>query len=219
MSHSTYNMIWTEAQGQLNSLLTQELPAQPSHSEKDRVVFFQRLVTLYVSYVRIFKQLEEAYDQMVHPQKRRVIRDVLDGVMGRVLELKNEMVEKEFSEYHYMDDVIQDLKLTPADIEIPIPRYFRNEQNRVLQEKRKMLFHILKSMGMVEKPKALGAHPLNFEEAIKLIQLSERARQGRLRAKFMREIQQDGERQRRTKDRGLGLTVINHAAVHIQKVM
>lgn len=36
--------------------------------------------------------------------------------MGRVVELKNEMVEKEFSEYHYMDDVIQDLKLTPVSI-------------------------------------------------------------------------------------------------------
>lgn len=34
--------------------------------------------------------------------------------MGRVLELKNEMVEKEFSEYHYMDDVLHDLKLTPV---------------------------------------------------------------------------------------------------------
>lgn len=51
---------------------------------------------------------------MVHPQKRRVIRAILDGVMGRVLELKNEMVEKEFSEYHYMDDVVHDLKLTPV---------------------------------------------------------------------------------------------------------
>lgn len=78
------------------------------------MVFFQRLATLYVRYVQIFRQLEEAYDQVVHPQKRKVIREVLDGVMGRVLELKNEMVEKEFSEYHYMDDVIQDMKLTPV---------------------------------------------------------------------------------------------------------
>jgi hypothetical protein len=85
-------------------------------------VFFQRLATLYVRYVQIFRQLEEAYDQVVHPQKRKVIRKVLDGVMGRVLELKNEMVEKEFSEYHYMDDVIQDLKLTPVSSP-PLPPF------------------------------------------------------------------------------------------------
>lgn len=71
---------------------------------------------LYVRYIQVFRQLEKVYDQIVHPQKRLVIRIVLDGVMGRVLELKNEMVEKEFSEYHYMDDVLHDLKMTPVSV-------------------------------------------------------------------------------------------------------
>ncbi|KAJ8279351.1 hypothetical protein COCON_G00064170 [Conger conger] len=217
MSNRTYNEMWGDAQGELNNLLTQEL-AEQVHPERDRVVFFQCLVTLYVRYVRIFRQLEVAFDQIVHPQKRKVIRAVLDGVMGRVLELKNEMVEKEFSEYHYMDDVIQDLKLTPADIEIPIPRYFRSEQQKVLQDREKMLSNALQLMGGVERTTALEVHPLNFEEAIKLIQVSERARQGRLRAEFMRDIQKDGERQRRTKDRVLGTAAITRAAVSIQKV-
>ncbi|CAB1324598.1 unnamed protein product [Coregonus sp. 'balchen'] len=201
MSHSTYNKLWANAQVELNSLLAQEFPVQPPRPEKDRVVFFQRLATLYVRYVQIFRQLEEAYDQVVHPQKRRVIREVLDGVMGRVLELKNEMVEKEFSEYHYMDDVIQDLKLTPEDIEIPIPRYFLSERSKVLQERGNMLSNILNLMAVVERPK-----------------VSERARQGRLRAKFMREIQRDEERQRRAKDRDLGAAAIGTAVVRIQKV-
>lgn len=69
---------------------------------------------LYVRYLQVFRQLDKVYDQVVHPQKRRVIQAILEGVMGRVLELKNEMVEKEFSEYHYMDDVLHDLKLTPV---------------------------------------------------------------------------------------------------------
>lgn len=111
---STYNKLWTEAHEELDTLLSQELPSEPVRPERDRMVFFQRLTTLYVRYVRIFRNLEETYDQIIHPQKRRLIRDMLDGVIGRVLELKNEMVEKEYSEYHYMDDVIQDLKLTPV---------------------------------------------------------------------------------------------------------
>ena len=34
--------------------------------------------------------------------------------MGRVLELKNEMANLELCEYHYFDDVLSDLKLTPV---------------------------------------------------------------------------------------------------------
>lgn len=109
-----YNQLWADAQLELSRLLTEELPAEPPRPEKDRVVFFQRLAMLYVRYIQVFRHLEKVYDQVVHPQKRRVIRAILDGVMGRVLELKNEMVEKEFSEYHYMDDVLHDLKLKPV---------------------------------------------------------------------------------------------------------
>lgn len=74
------------------------------------------LATFYIKYVQIFHNLESAYDQIVHPQKRLIIRQVLDGVMGRILELKNEMVELEYSEYHYFDDILQDLKLSPVSI-------------------------------------------------------------------------------------------------------
>ncbi|XP_041913607.1 dynein regulatory complex protein 11 isoform X1 [Alosa sapidissima] len=218
MSHSTYNKLWADAHFELNSLLIQELPAQPARPEKDRVVFYQRLATLYVRYVQIFRRIEEAYDQITHPQKKRVIRQVLDGVMGRVVELKNEMVEKEFSEYHYMDDVIQDLKLTPEAIEIPIPKYFISERKKVLQDRAKMLSDILDIMGVVDNHKPIRDQTLSLEEAIRVIQVAERARQGRLRAKFMRQIQRDEERQRRAKDRNLGADAIDQAVVRIQKV-
>nr|XP_015209575.1 PREDICTED: IQ and AAA domain-containing protein 1-like isoform X1 [Lepisosteus oculatus] len=218
MSHRTYNKLWADAHVELSSLLTQELPAQPQGPEKDRVVFFQRVATLYVRYIQIFRSLEVAYDQVVHPQKRRVIRTVLDGVMGRVLELKNEMVEKESSEYHYMDDIIQDLKLTPAEIEIPIPKYFIGDRAKVLQDRKEMLARILDKITVVEKPKIFAVRPLTLEEAIKLIQVSERARQGRLRAKFMKEIRHDEERQRRAKDKDVGYAGMDQAAICIQKV-
>lgn len=110
----TFNQLWADAQLELSQLLAAELPPEPPRPEKDRVVFFQRLAVLYVRYLQVFRDLEMAYDQVVHPQKRLVIRANLDGVMGRLLELKNEMVEKEFSEYHYVDDVLHDLKLTPV---------------------------------------------------------------------------------------------------------
>ncbi|XP_057212468.1 dynein regulatory complex protein 11 [Triplophysa rosa] len=214
MSHSTCNTLWSEAHEELSCLLAQELPEEPRRPERDRVVFFQRLATIYVRYVQIFRQLEEAYDQSLHPQKRQVIRQVLEGVMGRILELKNEMVEKEFSEYHYMDDIIQDLKLTPEDLEIPIPSYFIRERNKVLEEREKMFATVLNQMDPLDKPEPPVVRMLTLERSVKIIQVSERARQGRLRAKFMREIYKDSQR----KAKENGAITPDRAALTIQKV-
>lgn len=103
--------MWADAHLELNRLLKEEIPREP---EIDRVVFFQRVAVLYMRYLKLFRQLEVVYDQVVHPQKRRAIRPVLDGVMGRVLELKYDMVEAELSDYHYLDDILHDMKLTPV---------------------------------------------------------------------------------------------------------
>ncbi|XP_077079719.1 dynein regulatory complex protein 11-like isoform X3 [Siphateles boraxobius] len=136
--------------------------------------------------------------------------------MGRVLELKNEMVEKEFSEYHYMDDIIQDLKLTPEDLEIPIPRYFIHERNKVLQDRERLFAAILNQVDVTEKTGSNVMRMLTLERAIKVIQVAERARQGRLRAKFMREIHKDSERQKKADEQEAVST--DQAAVCIQKV-
>uniref|UniRef100_A0A8D2ZQ37 AAA+ ATPase domain-containing protein n=1 Tax=Scophthalmus maximus TaxID=52904 RepID=A0A8D2ZQ37_SCOMX len=205
-----YNELWADVQQELGRLLTEELPAEPPLPEKDRVVFFQRVAVLYMRYIQIFRQLETIYDQVVHPQKRRVIRAILDGVIGRLLELKNEMVEKEFSEYHYMDDVLHDLKLRPEDLEIPIPRYFITECSKVLQERKSMVTDILK---MVESHNLV--YDMSPEEAIKIIQIAERARQGRLRAK-LNEESRNMNMMSRTKESGTA--AIDMAAVCIQKV-
>ncbi|XP_069555042.1 dynein regulatory complex protein 11 [Brachyistius frenatus] len=215
MSQRMYNELWAEAQLELTRLLTEELPAEPPRPEKDRVVFFQRLTTLYVRYIQIFRQLEKVYDQVVHPQKRQLIRKLLDGVMGRVLELKNEMVETEFSEYHYMNDVLHDLKLTPPTLEIPIPHYFLTERSKEVLERKTMLTDILKMVEITETPEALMAVHMSQEEAIKVIQVAERARQGRLQAKLNEEIR-NRNRKYRTKDPGPAATEL--AAICIQKV-
>jgi len=59
---------------------------------------------------------------------------------------------------------------------------------------------------------------MNLEEAIRLIQIHERARQGRLRAKFMREIRQQEEREKRAALRGAPTLDPEVASVRIQKV-
>ena len=107
-----YNKMWHQTQEALNSLLDKE--SQMMEPRKNQVFIFQMLATFYIKYVQIFRNLENVYDQIVHPQKRILIRKILDAVMGRILELKNEMVELELTEFHYFDDILQDLKLAPV---------------------------------------------------------------------------------------------------------
>lgn len=64
---------------------------------------------------------------------------MLDGVMGRVLELKHALVDLEQSDYQYFDEILCDLKLTPANIEIPVPKFFRRENQKGIKERDKAL--------------------------------------------------------------------------------
>ena len=63
----------------LDDLIQVENPPEPPKPEKDRLAAFQLLATMYIKYIQIFRRLEGCYDQVVHPQKRRVLRHVLDG--------------------------------------------------------------------------------------------------------------------------------------------
>ncbi|XP_056629458.1 dynein regulatory complex protein 11-like [Triplophysa dalaica] len=188
MSDRTYKTLWSEAHGELSCVLARELSEEPV---RDRGKFFQKLATLYVLYLQIFRKLEEAYDQSVHPQKRRVMRQVLEGVMGRILELKNEMVEYDFSEYHYMDDIIQDLKLIPEDLEIPVPRYFIRERKKELEEREEMFATLLNQMESIDKPEPPAVRMSTLERSI--------------------------NRERKAKENAIAITP-DQAAVTIQKV-
>eukprot|EP00111_Clytia_hemisphaerica_P004244 TCONS_00012119-protein len=219
MSHLCYNKQWGEAQSTLKDLLEIEVPDVPPKPEKDRIVAFQNLAVMYIKYIQIFTKLEQSFDQIVHPQKRLVLRHVLDGAMGRLLELKNNMVSLEFAEYHYFDDVLSDLKLTPNDIEIPVPKYFLQENREALKERDKLMSNVLKKTRPYDFVKTTKDEiTMTKEEAIQLIQIHERARQGRWRAKFMKEIRVQEERERLAATRGAPTLDRNVAATKIQKI-
>ncbi|KAG7326759.1 hypothetical protein KOW79_010160 [Hemibagrus wyckioides] len=215
MSNSSYGRMWADAQGALQDLLQDEMPLSLPHPQKDHFQIFQTLATFYLRYLQIFRGLEAVYDQIVHPQKRRVVRHVLEGVMGRLVELKNEMVELEYSEFHYFDDMLQDLKMTPEDLEVPIPRYFVRERMKALKEREKILAHILAKKGNIEQ-EPVAVQSMTVERAVRLLQVSERARQGRLRARFMKEIRDE---ERKNQRRVIKSTLDPHlSATLIQKI-
>ncbi|XP_010142863.1 PREDICTED: IQ and AAA domain-containing protein 1, partial [Buceros rhinoceros silvestris] len=208
--------MWADAQKDLDIQLQRETEMflQP---EKDPVKAFKMLATFYIKYMHIFRNLETAHDQLLHRQKRAAIRQVLDGVIGRILEIKKEMVELENSEFHYIDDILEDLKLLPENTEVPIPRYFIKERLEILQQREKILDQILLDAGLqkqVNKP----VKTMTFEEAIKVIQVAERARQGRFRAAFMKRIYLEDKRARQTKSQVEMGPSPDDAATCIQKV-
>uniref|UniRef100_A0A8C2VD40 IQ motif containing with AAA domain 1 n=1 Tax=Chinchilla lanigera TaxID=34839 RepID=A0A8C2VD40_CHILA len=212
-----YNKMWHQTQDALNALLDTE-SQNIIEPQRNQVFVFQMLATFYIKYVQIFRNLENVYDQIVHPQKRILIRKILDGVMGRILELKNDMVELELTEFHYFDDILQDLKLAPQQLDIPIPKYFLREKLEAIKGREKMLEQILADSGLHVPDMKITAKPIPLEEAVKLIQIAERARQGRLRALFMKQIYLQEYRAKQARLLGEQVADAGAAALRIQKV-
>ncbi|XP_076363587.1 dynein regulatory complex protein 11 isoform X2 [Tachypleus tridentatus] len=115
MSHNAYNILWAKTQQSLKSTLINDLSSERRFPERDQQVAFKRVAKLYVNYIQIMRSLETCYDQMVHPQKRRLVRQLLDDTIGRVLELKSEMVSIKCSDYHFLDDLVAEMSLVPGE--------------------------------------------------------------------------------------------------------
>ncbi|KAM4858090.1 IQ and AAA domain-containing protein 1-like [Urocitellus parryii] len=216
MSEGTYQRLWEASHVTLQELLDQEQPLLEAVPNRDRQSFQYRLSVFYLYYLGLLRRFDTIYDQMVQPQKRRLLRRLLDGVAGRVLEIKDELVRVDLCETHCLDRVLQDLKLTPVHLEVPIPKYFQLEQSAAMKERKLILAEILSRMEPEHPTETFTG--INRTDAIILIQTSERARQGRLRATFMREIQREEERDRKIREEGHPRFTQDQSAVIIQKV-
>ena len=66
----------------------------------------------------------------MHPQKRIFIKKVLESTICRICELKKYLVFYNFragSIYIHLDGLLFDLKYDPSVIELPVPRYFKED--------------------------------------------------------------------------------------------
>eukprot|EP01062_Namystynia_karyoxenos_P063036 TRINITY_DN55868_c0_g1_i1.p1 TRINITY_DN55868_c0_g1~~TRINITY_DN55868_c0_g1_i1.p1 ORF type:complete len:1031 (+),score=455.52 TRINITY_DN55868_c0_g1_i1:94-3093(+) len=204
-----------------------ELPAQragpPTITDNH---LLQHYAPMYVKYLQIFRKLESTYDQILQPQKRADVRNILDATIGRMLEVKKRLV-RFCGDFINFDDVLVDLKLTPDSLEIPIPRYFTEERQKEIEDREKMFAKLRTSCcghpgGKADVPPSWARleedqKPLTDVDAITILQCNERGRQGRLRAKFMREIKETEERERRVLAEGQIETDPQDCATKIQK--
>jgi len=227
MANVTFDLQWKEGMVELLDQLELLDPlssqtAQEMVTAEDPVEKFQHYATMYIRYLQIFRKLEESYDQMVHPQKRMDIKKALEAVMGRVLEVKELLIElNKKVVFINLDDVLVDLKLPPSVLEVPVPRFFIEDQQRALEEREKLLDVLMVQAGITDNRKG-GRDPredmMTLESAIRVVQLNERGRQGRQRAKFMKEIRMQEERERRLQQQGEDEREPDFSAVLIQQV-
>ncbi|KZC13478.1 IQ and AAA domain-containing protein 1 [Dufourea novaeangliae] len=168
MSSVTYDELWKNTQATLDELIQTDTNLQNAKPQKDRKKAHNLVSELYVKYIIITNNLESCYDQVIQPQKRILIKQLLDSCLGRILELKHELVEIDLSEYSYFDDILIRLGVTPQEIEIQLPRYFRRERLKEIEERRSFIESTLRSIGALDE--VILPKQLTESEAIRLIQ-------------------------------------------------
>eukprot|EP00755_Sulcionema_specki_P027634 Sspe_Gene.88184::Locus_60260_Transcript_1_1_Confidence_1.000_Length_1581::g.88184::m.88184 len=218
MSNLTYEEQLREAMVELREQLEADMAYADGKTLFDSEFLLQNFAPMYVKYLMIFRKLEDCYDQILQPQKRADVRVVLDATIGRMLEVKRRIV-RHCGDYVNYDDVLVDLKLTPEVLEIPIPRYFTEERKRELED-RKKLFDTWAQTDPSPADRKTAADdepPMDIASAITILQCNERGRQGRLRAKFMKEIRDQEERERKVLAEGQIESDPQESATKIQK--
>lgn len=171
--------MWHATQKLVETLAVHDYQKLALDPEFDRSIAQRIVFELYVKYILAANKLEEVYDQMLQPQKRLLIRKLLDSTLGRVIELKHDLVSIDMMEFSYNDEVMAELKLLPNDIELRLPRYFLRENQEDISYKKKFIDDILLKLGWLDEETV--EEKLTELESIQVIQMHERARQGRLR--------------------------------------
>ena len=77
MSHEHYNALCIETNGNLVEATTRDEAWIGMKPMKDRNAVNQLLITQFIEYVQIYKGFETSYDQILQPQKRVIIKQLL----------------------------------------------------------------------------------------------------------------------------------------------
>ncbi|XP_055935632.1 dynein regulatory complex protein 11-like [Argiope bruennichi] len=179
MTNKTYNNIWKSAQEDLNLILEEETLDETVASEQERLSAVQKTSNLYLRYIQIANRLTECRENILQPQKRRLLQKLIDNCIGRTLELKHGLVSLEFAEVQYLDDALLEMKMTPDQMNIKIPAYFR-EKTKEEQEKALLIKELMRYFYSETPNTYWELQGMSEKEAVHLLQGQEEARQGRV---------------------------------------
>uniref|UniRef100_A0A2A4JLN3 ATPase AAA-type core domain-containing protein n=1 Tax=Heliothis virescens TaxID=7102 RepID=A0A2A4JLN3_HELVI len=186
MSNKTYNELLVET-SELIGEATQADEALFEAGAADRNTLLPVLLELKVRYTILLSRLDAVYDQLLQPQKRMIVRRLLESCLGRLIEIKHDLVEMRLTDHTFDDDeALVKLQVTPNQVEPCIPQFFIRERAEEIESRRQFVLDTLRKLGYEPpKPQPLV---LTEQQAVIIIQSHERARQGRLRGQFMKEI-------------------------------
>lgn len=167
-------------------ILTGSKVVSAGWSCKDWTNYF---VSLYIKYVDILKRVEDCYDQTTHPQMRKMLMRFLKNLLCRVVQVKKELIfynnpiiELPGIVYVFLDDYLIDLKLEPEALDLPLPRFFREDNSEKAQTKRFLIDERLKdkwgnTLPEEDVTKFFFKVELQVDEAVKILQNFEMGRQ------------------------------------------
>ena len=101
-------------------------------------------------------------------------------------------------EYVHLDDILVDLKLSPETLEIPVPKYFKEDQARVLEQRDRLVSGYMRLKHNTDEifiednfGVAKVVEGMTIDRAIEIIQRTERGRQGLVRANMVRYLREN----------------------------
>lgn len=211
MPTAMYDRQWREAMTILLDQVQKESSADPRTVKMLGPQVLQQQLSWFLTYLRVYRMLEECYDQMVHPQKRLVVRRALDAVVGRLLETRQNVCALTGSWTPDLFGLVNNAAVLPQDLEVPAPRFAVGD-NPILAKRNDLLRMLIDRYGTAAvngscfdsthaaadyvagtgatSSQALpgAAAGISIDDAILYIQRTERGRAARLRAKLVRDI-------------------------------
>ncbi|KAF4688653.1 hypothetical protein FOZ60_002518 [Perkinsus olseni] len=206
MSNKSWQHRWAGCMTELlEQIHVEHLPANTRENGQALDIGFQPFALVYIKYLHICTNLEEIYDQMIHPQKRKFIRRVMESIILRVLELKEQLIffnPRHKNRFIALDEILADLKLSPAVLDWRFPRCFTADTHLAdwLEIRNKRIQHWQKTFNLSRTLDDLDDHtdpfhiPFTLDQAIRLIQRNERGRAGIQKAMMIANWRREAER-------------------------
>jgi hypothetical protein len=181
MSSKSLHTLLLEAVDRLRDTLESEV--------RDRVAIkndFTTMTRLLSEYLRIYRMLEECYDQTIHTQRRINIRDLLIKTVTRLLDLfwtlTRPTVIQEGQQPPSWPSVATSIctQTQSIDLRIPVPRIVKDDVGPAYALREDLIAKFTKQ---VEEARAAAEvakpQPMSVEDASRIIQRAERARRAR----------------------------------------
>ncbi|GIQ84599.1 hypothetical protein KIPB_006125 [Kipferlia bialata] len=112
MATATYDRLWRQA---MTDLLDQ-VQVEANYDSTVTILSPEQKLAQdtqwYMKYLGVYRLLEDCYDQMIHPQKRVVVRTTLGAVVGRLLECRSAICTALGTFDPHIEDILSDHKVS-----------------------------------------------------------------------------------------------------------